>query len=158
MSAAAATVIDRDAFSPVFAVRRTARPHRGDRVNRFCCICSQPVLALTSGRLGFALRPLSEVLRTYSACSGGMAVALFIRNDREDLGNKAGAALEGHVNSIARSRRRRKAILGAQGNPGRARRPSCLMASDSAREGHGWPGAPLISVGSRKGEQQSGRK
>ena len=34
----------------------------------------------------------------------------------------------------------------------------CLTASDSAREGHGWPGAPLISVGPRKGEQQSGRK
>jgi hypothetical protein len=30
-----------------------------------CCTCSRPLLAPTGGRLGSALQPLSEALRTY---------------------------------------------------------------------------------------------
>jgi hypothetical protein len=51
--------------SHLYGVRGARGNSRPYREKLFCCTCSQPLLALNSGRLGSALYPVSEVLRTW---------------------------------------------------------------------------------------------
>ena len=131
-----------------YAVRPAQVPREKPRVSAFISaditkiLALEPDLVLTFSDLQASIA--ADLIRA------GIAVHAF--NQRDIAGIMA------MIRSLG-------ALVGATESDPRCPRKSrprseagCLTASDSAREGHGWPGAPLISVGPRKGEQQSGRK
>jgi len=125
-------------------VRPAQVPREKPRVSAFISADITKILALEP-----------DLVLTFSDLQASIAADLI----------RAGIAVQRDIAGIMAMIRSLGALVGATESDPRCPRKSrprseagCLTASDSAREGHGWPGAPLISVGPRKGEQQSGRK